>query len=240
MWCCSCQQDVPAARGTASPAKCPRCSTLLAMRPETSSAIASIDCGLELDAFSRATRPLPAIRDRLASGACSSDLRRLERMLRPTRAGDSHIQSAWRLDVAPCVESREVAGELEVTTTHLQTYPRTRRQSPAWGVTLLLATGGSALISGLLLLVAANLLLHPAAWRWGFAVTAAGETVLLAGMALMTIRLWRNSRRLNSQLDAVDRRLVEVQSTIARTPPSITNSTIRGALRRLDRTPLAA
>jgi hypothetical protein len=142
---------------------------------------------------------------------------------------------AWRHDPALCEEAIEGADELAITATHSQTHPRTRKQSPAWGVTLLLAAGGTALISGLLLLVAANLLLHPAAWRWGFAVTAAGETVLLAGMALMTIRLWRNSRRLNTQLDAVDRRLVEVQSTLSHSPPSITNSTIRGALRRLDR-----
>jgi len=241
MWCCRCQQDVPAARGAAAPAKCPRCSALLAMRPEARGAIASVaDCGLELNGFSRATRPMPAIRDRLAGDACGTDLRRLERMLRPTSTGYPPRQLVTRLDSAACQEASEVAGELEVTATYLQTHPRTRKQSRAWGVTLLLAAGGTALISGLLMLVAANLLLHSAAWRWGFAVTAAGETVLLAGMALMTIRLWRNSRRLNSQLDAVDRRLVEVQASLTHSPPSITNSTIRGALRRLDRTPLAA
>jgi hypothetical protein len=86
----------------------------------------------------------------------------------------------------------------------------------------------------MLLLVAANLLLHAAAWRWGFATTIGGQGVILAGITLMAARLWRNSRRLNSQLDAVDRRLAEVQSTLRRPAASLTVGSLRSAVRRLD------
>jgi hypothetical protein len=87
----------------------------------------------------------------------------------------------------------------------------------------------------MLLLVAANTLLHAAAWRWGFAATIGGEGLILAGIAIMATRLWRNSRRLNSQLDAVDRRLAEVQSTLLQPAVSPTVGSRRNAVRRLDR-----
>jgi hypothetical protein len=51
----------------------------------------------------------------------------------------------------------------------------------------------------------------------------------------MATRLWRNSRRLNSQLDAVDRRLAEVQSTLLQPSTSPTAGSLRSAVRRLDR-----
>jgi hypothetical protein len=111
--------------------------------------------------------------------------------------------------------------------------------SPAWGVSLLLLTGGTTLVLGVLLLAAANLLLHPSAWRWGFAVATASEGLLTVGVALMATRLWRNSRRLNHQLAAVDHRLCEVQSTLTQStlaqPSSrVTTNSLRTALRRLD------
>ncbi len=114
-------------------------------------------------------------------------------------------------------------------------YPVHAKTTPAWGISLLLAAGGTALISGVLLLVAANVLLHPGAWRWGFATTIAGEGLLIAGLAAMATRLWRNSRRVNTQLDGIDRRLVEVQSTLTHAG---TTGSLRSALRRLP--PLAA
>jgi hypothetical protein len=96
-------------------------------------------------------------------------------------------------------------------------------------------TGAITLITGMFLLVAANMLLHPAAWRWGFAAAIGGEGVLIAGVAILTVRLWRNSRRLNQQLEAVDRRLHEVQSALAQPAAELPSSSLRSALRRFDR-----
>jgi hypothetical protein len=49
------------------------------------------------------------------------------------------------------------------------------------------------------------------------------------------MRLWRNSRRINAQLDGIDGRLVEVQSTLTHAAANVSTSSLRGAIRRLDR-----
>ena len=104
-------------------------------------------------------------------------------------------------------------------------------------VNLLLAAGFTSLVIGVLLLVAANIFLHPTVWRWGFAVTIAGEGLLITGLAAMATRLWRNSRCVNLQLDGIDRRLEAVQTTLTHAAANVTTSSLRTALRR--RTPLA-
>jgi hypothetical protein len=65
-----------------------------------------------------------------------------------------------------------------------------------------------------------------------------GQGVLIAAVAMVAIRLWRNSRRLNYQLEVVDRRLNEVQSALAQ-PAELSTGALRSAVRRLDR-PAAA
>jgi hypothetical protein len=89
-----------------------------------------------------------------------------------------------------------------------------RRPKAAWGVNLLLALGAVTFACGVGLLVAANMLVHALAWRWGFALTIAGEGLLIGGLAAMAVRLWRNSRRINSQLEVIDRRLGDVQASV--------------------------
>jgi hypothetical protein len=201
-------------------------------------AVASIsDCGLDLDTFSRATRPLPTVRERLGDEPLQQQLRRLERKLRPpVRRDEAHGFTARLNSVAPFRDSHEdVSDDLQIAAANLRIEPGSVRTTPTWGISLLLAAGGTAFMCGVLLLVAANMLLHPGAWRWGFAATITGEGLLIGGLAAMAARLWRNSRRINAQLDGIDCRLVEVQSTLTHAAANVTTSSLRGALRRLDR-----
>jgi len=237
MWCCQCQQDVPAARAASGPPSCPRCKTLLPPRRDSVVAATSItDCGLELDSFTRATRPLPSVRQRLALEHRGAELRRLERMLRSTiRRDRGNGPTALRELARPFDEpGDDMSVVLRPSAAILRRPPRAATPSPAWGISLLLAAGGTALVCGLLLLVAANMRLHAGAWRWGFATTIAGQGLLIGGLAAMAARLWRNSRRLNSQLEVLDRRLVDVQRTVASTSPAPFSLRIE----RADHTPL--
>jgi hypothetical protein len=216
MWCCRCQQQVPAARGLAGPPKCPRCNSVLLQSAEAR-AIASIsDCGVELDTFSRSTRPSPSVRERFGDAPLQQQLRRLERKLRPpVRRDDAHGFTTRFTGVAPFDDSHDsVSDDLQIAAADLRIDPALARTTPTWGISLFLAAGGTAFMCGVLLLVAANMLLHPDAWRWGFAATITGEGMLIGGLAAMAMRLWRNSRRINAQLDGIDGRLVEVQSTL--------------------------
>jgi hypothetical protein len=166
-------------------------------------------------------------------------LRRLQRMLRPTRADAAHTAGQWDNSAATMRDSFDVlthdgaTHEIKYAAADLSPYRR-KEKSSAGGVSLLLIAGGTALVCGMLLLVASNMLLHPAAWRWGFAATIGGQGVIIAAVAAMSARLWRNSRRLNSQLQAVDRRLIEVQATLAESSGGVTTVSLRSALRRLD------
>lgn len=78
----------------------------------------------------------------------------------------------------------------------------------------MLVLGAITFVAGVGLLVAANLQMHDSAWRWGLATTMAGEGLLIGGLVALALRLWRNSRRANSQLDLIDRRLGDVQSSV--------------------------
>ncbi len=237
MWCCRCQQDVPAARGLAGPPKCPRCTTVLLWSAEARAVASVSDCGLDLDTFSRAARPLPTVRERLGGDPLHHQLRRLERKLRPpVRRDDAHGFTTRFNGGAPFDDSHEeVSDDLQIAASNLRTELGPARSAPTWGISLLLAAGGTAFMCGVLLLVTANMLLHPGAWRWGFAATIAGEGLLIGGLAAMAMRLWRNSRRINAQLDCLDCRLVEVQSTLTHAAANVTTSSLRGALRRLER-----
>jgi hypothetical protein len=166
----------------------------------------------------------------------AADLRRLERMLRPVRNDNAHQTRSWLHHSARLEDAlQDVGQEFKLDLPDFRPSRHRAKPAPAWGISLLLFSGSMALVSGLLLLVAANVLLHPAAWRWGFAVTLGGQGVLMAGLAAMAMRLWRNSRRLNSQLETVDRRLLEVQSAMKPVTTTATPSSLRSALHRFDR-----
>jgi hypothetical protein len=227
---------VPAARGVGGPPKCTRCRGLLVAPAEARAIAAVSDCGLELDAFGRATRPVAVRYSQGAEDRVDYELRRLQRMLRAGRLDEAHAGAHLGLTIDLSGSSAfPLQTEVEIATTDVRGRRRRPTAPPAWGVSLLIIAGAMALGSGVLLLVAANTLLHAAAWRWGFAATVGGEGLVLVGTAMMATRLWRNSRRLNTQLDAVDRRLAEVQLTILQPATAPTVGSLRSALRRLDR-----
>lgn len=231
MWCRHCQQDVPAARDAAGPPACSRCRQAFValptgmpngMQPALKLA-AMADCGVLLEEFDRAAvQPaVPVVRPKLA--ADGDDLRRLERLLRPQLRSDfGHGSPLLR---EPPIRSEAV---------ELRNVSYVRRPQVAWGVNLLLVLGAVTFACGVGLLVAANMLVHALAWRWGFALTIAGEGLLIGGLAAMAVRLWRNSRRINSQLEVIDRRLDDVQASVGNAGGAGLPALGSGSLWRLD------
>lgn len=216
MWCRHCQQDVPAARGLSGPSSCARCCAKLETPYQPLELAAIADCGVSLEEFDRPTSEVASARPSIAAG--TDDLRRLQRMLRPPVQGE--LRLSLPLGPAPAVLS-EMPNSIKLfapsispeSFAPLRTAAKPRPRS-AWGVSLLLAIGFATFACGVGLLVASNLLVHAVAWRWGFAMTIAGEGLLISGLAAMAVRLWRNSRRINSQLDFIDRRLGDVQASV--------------------------
>ena len=51
----------------------------------------------------------------------------------------------------------------------------------------------------------------PQSWRWGLTMTITAEGMLILGLAWMAVRLWRNSRRVNQQLEGVADQLQEFE-----------------------------
>ncbi|MCC6493690.1 MAG: hypothetical protein IT424_11805 [Pirellulales bacterium] len=172
---------------------------------------------MSLESFDTAANGASAaVKPEVGLNRTGAQLRRLERKLQPREALDgSPLNPSWGQLTALGDEEVAIADFEGMPVIGPRRTTLVRSQPTAWGVRLLLAAGGMAIAGGLMLLVAANLLLHAAAWRWGFAVTTAGEALVIAGLAATAIRLWRNSRRLNSQLEGLDRRLELVQTSLA-------------------------
>lgn len=207
MWCCRCQQDVPAARGASGPPACARCRTPLELPNHAEALVARpADVGIALEAFDRPlAAATPSMGDVLGSAQAEADLRRISRLLRP----------ALRLDAAEGHSFQLHHRTPKQPTTPAP--PRRAKQSPppqprpAWGISLLLAIGGAALALGLGTLASTAAIARPAVWQAGLSATVAGQGLLLVGVAMMAARLWRNSRRLNRQLAGVDRKLDDLQ-----------------------------
>lgn len=130
--------------------------------------------------------------------------------------------------------------------------PPVARQRPAWGIALLIWGGMGVLGVGLAGLAWSTAFALEAAWHWGLAVTLAGEGMLIVGLALAAVRLWRNSRRINSQLEGVGAQIEELGDMAGRlaqarmscsqayyehfgatTSPSLTMANLRGQLEQL-------
>ena len=211
MWCRHCQQDVSASRGSSGPPNCTRCRhSLLPLSDAPTIKLAAIaDCGVDLDEFDRARSGSAAAATRPIIGGCDDDLRRLERLLRPSVRSDlSHAGTTLREPAPPMASPPGRPSKLQASGAHLPS-----RTSPS-GSKALLVLGVVTFTIGVALLVAANLRMHEAAWRWGLATTIAGEGLLIGGLVALATRLWRHSRRMNSQLEMIDRRLGDVQSSV--------------------------
>lgn len=225
MWCRHCQQDVPAARDHSGPAACSRCMQAFVALPGGSSPglklAAMADCGVELEEFDQVARQAkPLMRPKLGGG--EDELRRLERVLRPTLRSDfSHGSPVLRepapLDSIHGEQSFGVQQMLRVATQQSTAADAAQKPKSAWGVTLLLTLGSLAFFAGVGLLTLANLSGDAFAARWGLPTTLAGEGLLTCGLASLAVRLWRRGRKVDVRLDSIDERLGDVQATLERT-----------------------
>lgn len=229
MWCRHCQQDVPAARGAAGlqaagPPACSRCRQAFTALPGDSrpalKLAAMADCGVSLEEFDRAEQQAPTLARPPLSGG-EEGYRRLERLLRPQLRSDFGHGSPLLREPVTLTDigsgAERIDPLLRIAPSRLRDAAQgadAHRPRSAWGVNLLLVLGAITFAGGVGLLVVANMLIHQLAWRWGFALTIAGEGLLIGGLAAMAVRLWRNSRRMNSQLEVIARRLGDVQASV--------------------------
>ncbi|BBO34968.1 hypothetical protein [Lacipirellula parvula] len=225
MWCRHCQQDVAAAREASGPAACSRCRrefvALPGGAPPTLKLADVADCGVALEEFDRAASERASLsRPKLAGG--DDELRRLERMLRPTLRSDFSHGSPLLREPAPLDSNYgeqsfampptlRVASHQPAATDGAYCKPKS-----AWGVTLLLTLGSLAFFAGVGLLALANLSGDAFAARWGLPATLAGEGLLTCGLASLAVRLWRRGRKVDVRLDSIDERLGDVQATLDR------------------------
>jgi hypothetical protein len=199
MWCRHCQQDVPVLRSERGEPACPRCRAALRG--------AAGEAGIALESMDRPAAPAGRSA-MLTIDPAVADLRRIGRKLRPTPYA--------RIAVG---HSRAFAASLPVETNHdladaAASLPQARpAESPEptpvlWAPTLTL-TAGFALLAGAVAAVAAHAAGQASVevWRWGLVAALSGEGLLVAGFAWLASRLWRNSRRLDRRLDAVERQL---------------------------------
>lgn len=214
MWCCRCQQDVPAARGASGPLACTRCQTPL-QTPDHSAAalVRPADVGIALEAFDRPlAAAIPSMGEVLGSSQAEADLRRISRLLRPALRLDAAEGQAFHLHQRqPAAASAAGRGTRNSRKPGKASRPSQPPSRPAWGISLLLAIGGATLALGLAMLGAASTGARPIVWQAGLSATVAGQGLLLIGVAAMAARLWKNSRRLNRQLAGVDRKLDDLQ-----------------------------
>ncbi|MBA4106786.1 MAG: hypothetical protein C0485_13610 [Pirellula sp.] len=182
---------------------------------------AMADCGVELEEFDHAAQQATSlIRPKLAGG--EDELRRLERMLRPTLRSDFSHGSLVVREPAPLgalqgEQSFAVQPMLRVATHQSAAADAVQKPKSAWGVTLLLTLGSLAFFAGVGLLAMANLSGDAFAARWGLPTTLAGEGLLTCGLASLAVRLWRRGRKVDVRLDSIDERLGDVQTTLERT-----------------------
>ncbi|MBL9163469.1 MAG: hypothetical protein JNL18_12095 [Planctomycetaceae bacterium] len=225
MWCRHCQQDVPAARDHSGPAACSRCMQAFVAAPSGLSPglklAALADCGLELEEFDEVARQAAPLRRPKLAGS-DDELRRLERMLRPTLRSDfSHGSRVLRepapLDSIRGDQTLAIQPSLRIAAHQSVEADVVHRPKSAWGVTLLLTLGSLAFFAGVGLLAMANLSGDAFAARWGLPTTLAGEGLLTCGLVSLAVRLWRRGRKVDVRLDSIDERLGDVQATLERT-----------------------
>jgi hypothetical protein len=216
MWCSHCQQDVPAvARSVEGPLICPRCdeefdAEFNTVTDFTQAYSNPTDTGVELDSIDSKPDLAPPI-NLLEREETHRHLRRIGRRLRSAYRHDPDFGTvppvSWGPDAA--VQSTGV-GRLRGTTRRTTSDP-VKPTFTSRMVGLLLAAGVAGLVggSGLLVWAAAFQLSGP--WQWGMTTTIAAEGALILGLTWMAGRLWRNSRRLNRQLEGVEGQLDHIE-----------------------------
>ena len=209
MWCVDCQQDVPAvARSASEPLVCPRCHLEL-----SAVAAAPSDAGIALDTFdiaqAKAEQTLTPPTDWFEQDTTNQRLREIDRMLHsPYRRTEvtPRENNTWPEMPAPPVAAPPQSP--------LATRPSARVAKPttfSWLLSMLLCCGviGFCIGSGLLAWSAGFQL--PQLWQHGMTLTIGAEGLLILSLTWMAIRLWRNGRQVNHQLDGVGQQLDQMQ-----------------------------
>lgn len=211
MWCRNCQQDVPAvAKSVEGPLVCTRCEAEFEIPGRSTPA----DHGVSLEAIDQSRQPVAPL-DPWEKDEMEQRLRRIGRQLRSAYRHDVDFgmtrsaQPTWGpealdLHAAPSRFSAAQGGQQDPV--------RSARPTFTSGlVSLLLMAGVIGLLGGVGTLIWSAAFGLEQAWQWGMTVTFAAEGALIVGLTWMAGRLWHNSRRLNRQIDGVDRQLHELE-----------------------------
>jgi hypothetical protein len=184
---------------------------------EASAAAHPSDLGVQLDSFDQrrtvSAAASAAVRDVPSPGDAVVQLRRLGHRLRPALRVDRHFGEPWRLPgrwpAGTAQSSPPMRHEVEAASTPCNDGPRSVR--PAWGIGFLLTIGMLTLLAGVGSLAWSTVYDDPLASHWGITASLAGEGLLVIALARITLRLWRNSRRLVVQLDGVRGQLEQLE-----------------------------
>ena len=212
MWCSHCQQDIPAVvRSAQGPLLCSQCEhEVVRQSGSTSQRTRPADTGISLDSFDEiqvaAEQELsPPINELEREQTCQR-LKQIGRRLRSTYRHE--------LELGNSPVFRDAAPQLlppRVKATYQRPAGPSEQGSASWMISLLVFSGVAVFGLGLCLLAWSLAFQLPAQWQWGLTATIAAEGSLILGLSWMAVRLWRNSRRVNRQLDGVDRQLTEIQ-----------------------------
>jgi hypothetical protein len=214
MWCCHCQQDVPAvAPSGQGRLACPRCGAYLDDAADFAGVYAHpADSGVSLDNIEIRPDLTPPINP-LEREQAHRHLRRIGRQLRTGYRHEPSFGSTPRRTWGP-----EALASLDAAE-RLRQVKRSAAQNADEGapstiasrlVGLLLVVGVLGFTGGAGLLVWAAAFQLPQPWQWGLTTTIAAEGVLILGLTWMAARLWRNGRRMNRQLAGVDQQLHDI------------------------------
>ena len=189
------------------------------------------DAGIALDSYDEKNSESPPRLDVFDQDELRQQLQRIGRKLGPTR-GKKGARS--HLCAAPSGPFRQMApdpffpridwthrptalpelsdADLAAVSYHSSQEPSRSAKTPgAWLVSLLLMCGLAGIAGGIGLLAWSATTRFAPAWQWGMTTTIASQGILIAGLVWMATRLWRNSRRVNRQLQGIDRQLGEIQ-----------------------------
>ena len=214
MWCRDCQQDVPAvAKSVEGPLVCTRCEAEFELSDQTSGASSRPDDqGVALEGFDSPGAVLMSPMS-WESDETEQRLRRIGQQLRTAYRHDSTPKSSgvptqtWGSEnLARLAQEPRIPALHEPSGKERAHYTATSRI-----VSLLLFLGLIGFVVGVFSLVWSAAFGLPKSWQWGMTATIAGEGSLIVGLTWMALRLWHNSRRLNRQIDGVDRQLHELE-----------------------------
>jgi hypothetical protein len=175
------------------------------------------DLGVSLDSFDPPREAAVAARlaapDVPSPGDAAVQLRRLGHKLRPALRVDRSFGEPWRAPGRWPMNAGQPAPasklENEAPMADRDDGPRAVR--PTWGIGFLLTVGMLSLLAGVGSLAWSTVYDDPLASQWGITASLAGEGLLVIALARITLRLWRNSRRLVVQLDGVRGQLEQLE-----------------------------